>query len=299
MSTTSDAISLADYLTLPGNEKPWLIDALLPIGGIACIHGQAKAKKSFLALQLARDIANGDPFLGFKTAPGRILFIQLDTPRSIWQRRIAELMANNFGLSPEGQSKFFLADTLHAPYPFHILKEPAQAWLKRQIELYKPDLIFFDVLRKLYRGNENDSDLMDEVVEAIKHHCQPAAACVIAHSKKANAEFDSGTLGEMRGSGAQAASYDAIMRLQKGAKGKPSSLSIEGRATGEYDISLVNNPDNLLFQLNQDGLFDLALKDALTREFSSERKRAEHLSAITGAEFDKCMSAIRRRREKK
>lgn len=293
----SNAYSFAEYLALPQHDKPWLVKPFIPQGGIACIHGAPKSRKSFLAIQLARDIANGDPWLGFPTTPGRVLYVQLDTPRSLWQLRFQALARQHFGLTPDGADRLFLADTEHTPYPFHIKEPTVQAWLRQQIDLLKPDLVIFDVIRKMFKGSDNDSEIMDEVIELTKHTCQPAASLVIAHSKKASSEFDGGTLDEMRGSGAQGAAYDTVFRLFKSSKTKPPKLSIEGRATEDQTIILTNR-DDLLFGLGAESAFDAALRHVLVMEFASERKRAEHLATVSGEEFAKCQSAIRRKQGK-
>jgi len=293
----ANAIPLSEYLTLPAHTSPWLIQPLIPAGGIVCLHGHAKTRKSFLAIQMARDICNGDRFLGFESKPGTVLYVQLDTPRSLWQLRFQGLVRDGLNLTPEGGSRLWLADTENAPYPFHILTPQVQQWMRQQIDLIQPDLVIFDVIRKMFKGNDNDSDMLEDVISTVKHTCRPAAVLMIAHSKKAKADFDSGTIGEIRGSSAQGASYDTILRLQKATKTAGPILSIEGRAIEDQEIHLVSQP-NLLFGLGRDTMFDVAVKDALAQPFPSERQRAEHLAAVTGASFDKCHSALRRARPK-
>lgn len=293
----TNAYSFDDYLALPQADKPWIVKPFIPVGGIACIHGAAKSRKSFLSIQLARDIANGDPWLGFPTSPGRVLYIQLDTPRSLWQMRFQGLVEKGFGLTDEGRSRLFLADTEHTPYPFYIMTPTVQQWLRQQVDTIQPDLVIFDVIRKMFKGTDNDSDVMDEVIETTKHACQPAASLIIAHSKKSSKDYDGGTLDEMRGSGAQGAAYDTVFRLIKGSKSKPPKLTIEGRATEDQEI-ILSNRDDLLFDLGKESQFSATLRNCLEMTFSSERKRAEFLSAETGEEFAKCMSAIRRKQGK-
>lgn len=292
MSLTN-AYSLSDYLTLPAHTQPWLIQPLIPVGGLVCLHGHAKTRKSFLAVQLARDLATGRAFLGFPTRQSKVLYIQLDTPRSLWQLRFQALAETPDFLPACDAGNLWLADTEHTPHPFHILLPQVQQWLRQQIDLIQPDLVIFDVIRKLFKGNDNDSDIIEEVLAMLKHVCRPAAALVIAHSKKAKADFDSGTIGEIRGSSAQGASYDTILRLQKATKTAGPTLTIEGRAIEDQTVRLANRPD-LLFDLGAVSAFDLAVREALTREFVSERKRAEHLAAVTGETFDRCHSALRR-----
>lgn len=294
----TNAYSYAEYLALPAHSQPWLVQPLIPVGGLVCLHGHAKTRKSFLAIQLARDICNGYRFLGFDTRPGRVLYVQLDTPRSLWQLRFQRLERDRFGLTPEGGANLYIADTEHTPHPFHILLPQVQQWLYEQIATIKPDLVVFDVIRKLFKGSDNDSDLIEEVLATVKHVCRPAAVLMIAHSKKAKADFDSGTIGEIRGSSAQGASYDTIMRLSKATKQKGPTLAIEGRATEDVVIQMANR-DDLLFDLAGGSLFESAVRVALEREFGSDRARAGWLAEQTGESFDRCHAAIRRHKAAK
>lgn len=289
----ANAYAYDDYLALPIHEQPWIVKPLIPVNGMICLHGHAKTRKSFLAIQLARDICNGEKFLGFETRTGNVLYIQVDTPRALWQLRFKDLETNAFGLSAEGKKRFYLADTESAPFPFHVTTPQVSQWLRNQVELVKPDLVIIDVIRKIFAGNDNDSDVLEQVLSAAKHACNPAAVLMIAHSKKAKEGFDSGTIGEIRGSSAQGASYDTIMRLQKASKNRGPLLTIEGRATEDTEIRLKNRAD-LLFDLGTMGAFDLATQDLLLQSFPSERKRAEALANLTGESFDKCHAALRR-----
>src|SRR5688572_4928703 len=136
----ANAYPLSEYLALPANSQPWIINPLLPVGGMMCLHGHAKTRKSFLSIQLARDLCNGQRWLGFETKPCTVLYVQLDTPRSLWQMRFQQLVRSpDFGLTPEGGSRLWLADSEHTPFPFHILTPQVQQWMRQQIELIKPD----------------------------------------------------------------------------------------------------------------------------------------------------------------
>lgn len=292
----ADVYSLDDYLALPDDTIPWLVEPLIPSGGICCLHGLAKTRKSFLSLQLARDICNGHPFLGFPTKAGRVMYLQLDTPRSLWKLRIKTLVQSpDFGITPEGRTRLFLGDTEHMPFPFHVLQPTVRQWLRGQVEKVKPDLVILDVIRKIFQGNDNDSDIIEQVLNAVKEACKPAAVLLVAHSKKAAKDFDGGTIGEIRGSGAQGASYDTIFRL---IKGKQPTLSIEGRATMEQTVKLVNRPD-LLFDLTPDGMFRQAVLDILTEDYPNTRQRALALQGRTGEDFARCQTAIRREMERR
>lgn len=61
---------------LQGLQAPkWLVDGLIPEGGLAVVYGQPKACKTFWAIDLALSIATGRPFHGLPTRQGRATYI--------------------------------------------------------------------------------------------------------------------------------------------------------------------------------------------------------------------------------
>ncbi len=162
------ALKFRDYLSLPSHEHPWLIKPILPAGGMINLFGEAKARKSFLALQLARDLTNGEgTFLGLPIArSAKVLYVQLDTPRGIWQERMTDLETAGEVFSARTCENLIMADSEQAPYPFDILHPTSFNWLKDQVEAFAPDLVIMDVLRKIFTGPEDKSEVMETVMRA-------------------------------------------------------------------------------------------------------------------------------------
>src|SRR3990167_6684502 len=91
---TSPIIPAADYLALPRNAENWLLRPLLPVGGSMILYGDPKVGKSYAALQLAVALTGDGPdeWLGFPTGQaGPVVYVHLDTPRSLWAERLEEL----------------------------------------------------------------------------------------------------------------------------------------------------------------------------------------------------------------
>jgi len=66
--------------------KPWmLIDGLIPQGAVCVLAGRGYSGKTFLAMEVARAIVTGQPFLGHYKVPeysrGNVLFIEQDSPK--------------------------------------------------------------------------------------------------------------------------------------------------------------------------------------------------------------------------
>lgn len=73
--------------TLP--PMKWLIDDLLPVGGVVMLSAKPKMGKSFLAIQLALSVASGGEFLGFQAQKHEVLYIDLETSQRSMKNRIS------------------------------------------------------------------------------------------------------------------------------------------------------------------------------------------------------------------
>lgn len=95
------------YLNLPRAPHPWVIDKLLPVGGLVNLFGKPKTGKSFLALSLAKAIVNGEADWGGYSIcqPGSVAYLQIDTPREEWSARLSRIPLSN-----TGANKLWIAD---------------------------------------------------------------------------------------------------------------------------------------------------------------------------------------------
>ena len=78
--------------TLP--PMKWLIDDLLPVGGVVMLSAKPKMGKSFLAIQLALTVASGGEFLGFQAQKHEVLYIDLETSQRSMTNRISMMTAD-------------------------------------------------------------------------------------------------------------------------------------------------------------------------------------------------------------
>ena len=92
-------IALEGARSLRGVGPPdMVIDQILPQGGITLVTGQKYTSKTFFALEAARAVATGEPFMGrWKVmAPGNVLIVEQDSPRYDTGRALWALLANQF-----------------------------------------------------------------------------------------------------------------------------------------------------------------------------------------------------------
>lgn len=92
MTSHKDWLKAAKIIETEGSgaleniPKPWmLIDGLLPQGAVCVLAGRGYSGKTFLAMEAARAIVTGQPFLGHYKVPsfsrGNVLFIEQDSPK--------------------------------------------------------------------------------------------------------------------------------------------------------------------------------------------------------------------------
>lgn len=83
--------SMKEFLNEPDEVIAWLVEELLPAGGIGELVAKPKVGKSTLARCLAVAIARGEPFLGRATARGPVIYCAFEEKRSEVRRHFRQL----------------------------------------------------------------------------------------------------------------------------------------------------------------------------------------------------------------
>jgi RecA-family ATPase len=290
----------SEYLRLPRSRETWVLEPVLPSGGSLLLYGDPKVGKSFAALQLAAALSGGQDWLGFPSRRShRVVYIQLDTPRSLWADRVQTLRSS--GLSTDD---IYFADreTLNT-WPFDILDTQHQALLTnalRNIETVDPltgelstgapDVVILDTLRESHRGDENDATDMQNVLSHLVAAVKPAALILVAHGRKADPQRGTSLINDNRGSNYIVGAVDAIAHMTH------KGLEIGGRAVDEQFIRL-ERQDNGTWELaDRDKVKTLAreiLEDPRNHDCSL-RDKAGMLAQETGKTHAACLSILHR-----
>jgi hypothetical protein len=311
MSITSEARPLRtyqvfnakEYAELPEDRTPWIIRDLLPAGGSALISGPPKARKTLAAQQMAYAIAmpSTDEWLTFPVeSHGPVLYLQLDTARTIWKERVKVYReVNQFDTED-----VYIADKQSSPFPFEILNPEHYAWLRGVCDQIKPVAVFVDVMRKATMTSENDSDAMMKVCNALESAVMPAALVILAHVRKpaqikggaADTGDSGGGIGQdSRGSSALPGNVDSIMKVTK------KTFRALGRTFDERQLKLSWSPDTFLFSVDStefDKHLDAVVADATLISDNAKAKALMH--RIEGSRgIEACRSAIRRKLKRK
>jgi RecA-family ATPase len=254
-------------------EATWLIEDLIPVGGLANLYGKPKAGKSFLALGIAEAISQGHThFLGLPVLHhGPVAFLQLDTPRSVWLERIKK--TQKYG---HNYSNVYFADTLSGtPFPFNILE--LHQWLFDELKRIKPVLLIVDTLRELHAGDENDSSVMKNVISALNRVILELqiAALLLSHRKKEQMGQADDLMSDNRGSSYIPGKMDAIFALSKNA------LTFQSRAAAQETIAVEQDPDSGMVVLDREEqrMLNVMAECYLEDPGASQRKVAEMLAS--------------------
>lgn len=297
MTVTTDRpgfVSVSRYLSLPHDANTWLIKDMIPTSGSALIYGLPKGGKSWMALQLACAIAGGaDNWLGFPVMThGRVLYLQLDTPRSTWRLRFQGLVKEGVKFD---DNLFGVADreSLHY-FPFDISKEsPSHMdYLQSICEPLQPVAVIVDTLRKAHSKNENDSTDMSNVVSRLVAAVKPAALIIVSHSRKPNMEMGNDLMSDHRGSGGVVGEMDCVIKMTK------KKLYYGGRNVEEGDLALerlpTKDPGVILYGVRPDTLSKSVSDVMADTGLKTLRQKAKALGPKIGKSEDAALSVLRR-----
>lgn len=272
-----------DYLALPRPPQTWVVETLLPTGGFLQLFGDPKKGKSFGALQLALSISQAHPdCLGFPIhTSGPVAYLQLDTPSTLWADRVRTLVEDH------SLTALALHDKDTCPHvPFDIRNTEHWRWLRDWLLLVNPVAVVIDTYREVFRGDENDSDIGQQVLTLLLAALYPAALILVHHTSRPKEGADHGMYG--RGSSYVSGRSDCNIRVST------KQWKIQSRAAEDRVLSLIRTPTGL-WALEHTTItaahMDLIRQDPT---LTSDRARARKLSSMTGAPFDRCHYMLRR-----
>jgi len=298
-----------DFCKLPSDGGLWCVKPIIPQGGWVNLYGQPKkARKSYLALGAAWAVSSGQSsWLGFDVLQrGPVLFLQVDTPHALWKQRGQDISCGGYDMS-----NVWMASLLTIPYPFNIAEH--EDILNDMVEKCRveageePAMIVFDTGRKLSLLDENGSDQMTMLMQALERVSgRQMAKILITHDKKGSAEGDQDADHESeggdlmrgnRGSGAVAGAVDTVIKMTP--KGY---MYYQGRACGEQHKKLkfthVYGEMGYMWEEDIDDTQEEARKLLTTYKRASERSLARMLANTRGIEEEKARGIIRRAKEK-
>ena len=239
---TSDKLLKED---LPPTE--FIIEKLLPKGGICMLAGNPGSNKSWIALQMCREIGMESPMLFDRfriTSPNKILYIDEESAFQEIKRRWEKL---NPGILT--QTDFM------AMSGFRIDSEEQRAALLDFCDRRNYNVIIFDSLRAIYTGNENDSQAIQELMSYLKEFSRRGITLLlIHHNRKESPLISNGPTQSLRGSTAILGALDSLITIEKVKQRENNDLEIvlsqsklrQGIAAKSFRIIMTENDENAI-----------------------------------------------------
>lgn len=217
---------------------PFVIERLMP-AETYILAGAPKMGKSLLVLQMAYQVSMGEPFLGFPSRQGTVLYLALEDTYERLQKRLAQMTRQD---SPD-LALSILADTLEEN-----LLEQLETFL---FEYPETVLVIVDTLQRI-RGRTPDNgsyaadyDTIAKLKEFADHHS--IALLLVHHTRKEGAEDIFNTIS---GTNGILGAADGALILHKGKRTSADAvLEVVGRDQPQMRLHLHFDPTHSFWQV--------------------------------------------------
>lgn len=222
-----------------------IVKGLLPVGA-AILAGAPKSGKSYIVMTLVLAIATGKDFLGYSTEKSRVLYLDLETPTHLHQRRMEQLAGSEdvlSGVDVVTQSNRDTVSTLGEGF-----EEQIGAYLDTHTDCRVVvidtlgEIMTVGTLEETRSGSQyaREKEAYDHLITMARN--RKVLILVVDHTTKIAVGKDPFTA--IRGTYATAGSYDTLLVLsvpdQKGALPgeRIRRLSVKGKAVEEQEIQI-------------------------------------------------------------
>lgn len=229
-------LTVAEFCNRPAAS--WTIKHVLPQADLGVLFGESGSGKSFIALDMAVAIAQGLPWRGNKTKPGRVMFIAAEGSSGFSKRLEAYSEAH-------GLDKDTLNIGIIDAAPSIIETKTVVALAKSILGQGGADLIFVDTLAQTIAGaNENASEDIGKVIANCKGLKRATGAMVVLihHAGKDSSKGARGWSGLRAAADVELevsrADHDRVMRVTKqkdGEDGTEFGFRLKSVHLGEDD----------------------------------------------------------------
>ena len=201
--------SLTDAWKNMPELAPPLIDGVLRQGHKLLMAGPSKAGKSFALIELCCCMAEGRPWLGFRCAQGRILYVNLELDRASCLHRFKDVY-EALGWQPDNLQNIDIWNLRGRSIPMDKLAPK----LIRRAAKKNYIAIIIDPIYKVITGDENSADQMASFCNQFDKVCTELGTAVIyCHHHSKGAQGGKRSMDRASGSGVFARDPDALLDL--------------------------------------------------------------------------------------
>lgn len=188
-----------------------IVSGLLCRGDKMMLSGPSKAGKSFMLLELCISIAEGRPWLNFRTVPGSVIYVNLEIKENNLKQRIKSIYAS-MNTKPKNNGNLHYIPLRGHSAPLADLSKK----LVRMAAKYNPSVIVIDPIYKIISGDENSaSDISAFCNELDKISTNLNCALVYCHHHSKGTQGQKQAMDRASGSGVFARDADALIDMIK------------------------------------------------------------------------------------
>ena len=210
-----------ELLRLPPPQ--WLVQDILPAGGLVGLYGPPGDGKSFLAIDLALCVASGQAWHGHSVKQGFALYVSGEGGTGIGKRVQAWLSSHE--VSANAVNIAWLTESM----PVSSTSEDMDVLfgrLNEEVE-QEPTLVIIDTLARCFDGDENLQEDMGRFISGVDRlRREFRAAVVVVHHTRLDAERE-------RGSTAFRGAADTMLSVRRPQKHGPIELSCNKQKDAE------------------------------------------------------------------
>lgn len=193
---------------LPALAPP-LIENVLRQGHKMLLAGPSKAGKSYALIELCIAIAEGNEWLGFKCAQGKVIYVNLELDSASCKHRFKDVYTA-LGIAPDNIKNIDMWNLRGKSVPMDKL---APKLIRRA---FKKDYIaiIIDPIYKIITGDENSADQMAHFCNQFDKVCSEVGCAVIyCHHHSKGTQGGKRSMDRASGSGVFARDPDALLDL--------------------------------------------------------------------------------------
>lgn len=183
-----------------GQHLEWIVENLIPRGTIGQVFAPPGAGKSFMALDMAAHVANGEPWGDLRTVPGSVVFLAGEGVDGVY-RRLAAI---------EQEKGLDTSKVIIGTMPQFASKDHLKRLYKELSQVEDLCMVVIDTVARAMMGlSENDAGDMGLLVDAMGKIAKGlnCTVCAIHHTAKNNVDSS-------RGSGALTGGVDFELKLK-------------------------------------------------------------------------------------
>lgn len=187
-------------------EEPFLLEPIIPKGGIVLFHGKRGIGKTQLALTLALACSNESILFGrYKSYPGKVVLVEADMVESILHSRLKVIREHGYNI--EG------IDILYSSY-IDVMQLREGSRLVGELQSRNPVLVIWDTLTRVFYGDTNVDSSVSAVYGRLRSILPEATHLIVHHEKKTTPDNDKLEIDELyRGSSAWVDAADTGLRM--------------------------------------------------------------------------------------